>query len=231
MTRHHTPQRLTLDAILPYLRTKCVSKRNDGGRQVLAYCPAHDDRNHPSLSLTKKADGTLLWRCFAGCSQDAVREALERLAGVQPATARPIVPCRNAERQSATPQAQPLMLATLANAKGLDAERLRAWGLTDLQGGGVEIPYRNADGKQHAVRYRLALEGANRFRWRQGDTPICMVCGNCPNGATPTQSTCVRAKAILGRCGTRSCLRWGFRARACGNPSGGARWRRSTESC
>jgi len=231
MTRHHTPQRLTLDAILPYLRTKCVSKRNDGGRQVLAYCPAHDDRNHPSLSLTKKADGTLLWRCFAGCSQDAVREALERLAGVQPATARPIVPCRNAERQSATPQAQPLMLATLANAKGLDAERLRAWGLTDLQGGGVEIPYRNADGKQHAVRYRLALEGANRFRWRQGDTPICMVCGNCPNGSTLTLSTCVRAKAILGRCGTLSCLRWGFRARACGNPSGGARWRRSTESC
>ena len=90
MTRRHTPQLLTLDAILPHLRTKRISKRN-GERHVLACCPAHDDAN-PSLSLTEKADGTLLWKCFAGCSQDAVREALERLAGVQPATARPIAP-------------------------------------------------------------------------------------------------------------------------------------------
>jgi hypothetical protein len=90
MTRRHTPERLTLDAILPHLRTKRISKRN-GERHVLACCPAHDDAN-PSLSLTEKADGTLLWKCFAGCSQDAVREALERLAGIQPATARPIAP-------------------------------------------------------------------------------------------------------------------------------------------
>jgi hypothetical protein len=90
MTRRHTPQLLTLDAILPHLRKKRESKRN-GERHVLACCPAHDDTN-PSLSLTEKADGTLLWKCFAGCSQDAVREALEQLAGVQPATARPIAP-------------------------------------------------------------------------------------------------------------------------------------------
>ena len=82
MTRRHTPERLTLDAILPHLRTKRISKRN-GERHVLAHCPAHDDAN-PSLSLTEKADGTLLWKCFAGCSQDAVREALERLADTQP---------------------------------------------------------------------------------------------------------------------------------------------------
>jgi hypothetical protein len=90
MTRRHTPERLTLDAILPHLRTKRISKRN-GERHVLVCCPAHDDST-PSLSLTEKADGTLLWKCFAGCSQDAVREALERLAGIQPATARPIAP-------------------------------------------------------------------------------------------------------------------------------------------
>jgi hypothetical protein len=90
MTRRHTPERLTLDAILPNLRTKRISKRN-GERHVLACCPAHDDTN-PSLSLTEKADGTLLWKCFAGCSQDAVQRELERIAGVQPATARPIAP-------------------------------------------------------------------------------------------------------------------------------------------
>ena len=85
MTRRHTPQLLTLDAILPHLRTKRMSKRN-GERHVLAHCPAHDDAN-PSLSLTEK-----LWKCFAGCPQDAVQRELERIAGVQPATARPIAP-------------------------------------------------------------------------------------------------------------------------------------------
>jgi hypothetical protein len=39
MTRRHTPERLTLDAILPHLRTKRVSKRN-GERHVLAHCLA-----------------------------------------------------------------------------------------------------------------------------------------------------------------------------------------------
>ena len=169
MTRRHTPQLLTLDAILPHLRTKRVSKRN-GERHVLAHCPAHDDAN-PSLSLTEKADGTLLWKCFAGCSQDAVREALERLADTQPATARPIAPRRN-RQQPATAQAQPLTLAALADAKQLDAEKLIAWHVRELPDGGIEIPYLTREGEQHAVRYRLALEGDNRFRWRQGDTPI-----------------------------------------------------------
>jgi DNA-binding transcriptional ArsR family regulator len=170
MTRRHTPQLLTLDAILPHLRTKRISKRN-GERHVLAHCPAHDDST-PSLSLTEKADGTLLWKCFAGCSQDAVREALERLAGVQPATARPIAPRRNAGRQPATAQAQPLTLAALADAKQLDAEKLIAWHVRELPDGGIEILYLTREGELHAVQYRCALEGDNRFKWRKGDTPI-----------------------------------------------------------
>jgi len=170
MTRPYTPERLTLDAILPHLRTKRVSKRN-GERHVLAHCPAHDDAN-PSLSLTEKADGTLLWKCFAGCPQDAVQRELERIAGVQPATACPIAPRRNAGRQPATAQAQPLTLAALANAKRLDAEKLIAWHVRELPDGGIEILYLTREGELHAVRYRLALEGANRFRWRKDDTPI-----------------------------------------------------------
>jgi DNA-binding transcriptional ArsR family regulator len=169
MTRRHTPQLLTLDAILPHLRTKRVSKRN-GERHVLAHCPAHDDST-PSLSLTEKADGTLLWKCFAGCSQDAVREALERLAGVRPATARPIAPRRN-RQQPATAQAQPLTLAALADAKQLDAEKLIAWHVRELPDGGIEILYLTREGELHAVQYRYALEGDNRFKWRKDDTPI-----------------------------------------------------------
>jgi len=183
MTRRHTPQRLTLDAILPYLRTKRVSKRNDGGRQVLAYCPAHDDRNHPSLSLTEKADGTLLWKCFAGCSQDAVREALERLAGVQPATARPIAPRSGRTGQRGTTPYQPVRLAELADAKGLDAEKLRAWHVREIPAGhapeapygGLEIPHLLRDGALGAIKYRLTLEKVgelDRFKWRTGDPQI-----------------------------------------------------------
>lgn len=32
-----------------------------------ACCPAHDDHN-PSLSITKTSDGTLLLKCWAGCT-------------------------------------------------------------------------------------------------------------------------------------------------------------------
>jgi hypothetical protein len=179
MTPRHTPNRLTLDAILPHLRTKRVSKRN-GERHVLAHCPAHDDAN-PSLSLTEKADGTLLWKCFAGCSQEAVREALERLAGIQPATARPIAPRNGRTGKRSTPPYRPVRLAELAEYKQLDAEKLRAWHAHDIRYapeapyGGIAIPYRNANGDLHTIQYRLTKEkvnGVDRFRWRTGDTRI-----------------------------------------------------------
>jgi DNA-binding transcriptional ArsR family regulator len=176
MTRRHTPERLTLDAILPRLRTKRISKRN-GERHVLACCPAHDDST-PSLSLTEKADGTLLWKCFAGCSQDAVREALEQLARIQPATARPIAPRRRQQQQPASDapeMAQRLRnfgIAELADAKRLDAEKLIAWHVRELPDGGIEILYLTREGELHAVQYRYALEGDNRFKWRKDDTPI-----------------------------------------------------------
>jgi len=169
MTRRHTPQLLTLDAILPYLRTKRVSKRN-GERHVLAHCPAHDDQN-ASLSLTEKADGTLLWKCFAGCSQEAVRRELERLAGMERETAHPIPPSRRGETRETAEPLRTFGIAELADAKRLDAEKLRAWGLTDLPDGRIEIPYRDTNGNTVAIRYRLALDGANRFRWRKDDTP------------------------------------------------------------
>ena len=181
MTRPYTPNRLTLDAILPRLRTKRISKRN-GERHVLACCPAHDDTN-PSLSLTEKADGTLLWKCFAGCSQDAVREALERLAGIQPATARPIAPRNGRTGKRSTPPYRPVRLAELAEDKQLDAEKSRAWHAHDIPAGhapeapygGIAIPYRTREGELHAVQYRLTkeeVEGVDRFKWRRGDTPI-----------------------------------------------------------
>ena len=166
MTRRHTPH-LTLHQIIPHLHK--ARRLSDGS--YIACCPAHDD-SEPSLHLSESPDGTLLWKCFAGCPQDAVQRELERIAGVQPATARPIAPRRNAGRQPATAQAQPLTLAALADAKRLDAEKLIAWHVRELPDGGIEILYLTREGELHAVRYRLALEGDNRFKWRKGDTAI-----------------------------------------------------------
>jgi DNA-binding transcriptional ArsR family regulator len=170
MTRRHTPHRLSLNDIIPHLRK--ARRLPDGS--YMACCPAHDD-SEPSLHLSESPDGMLLWHCHAGCPQDAVQRELERIAGVRPATARPIAPRRNAGRQPATAQAQLLTLAALANAKRLDAEKLIAWHVRELPDGGIEIPYLTREGELHAVQYRLTkekVEGVDRFRWRQGDTPI-----------------------------------------------------------
>jgi len=49
-----------------------VASRN--GEKAMSYCPTHDDRNNPSLSL-KAENGRLLLHCFAGCCpEDIVSE-------------------------------------------------------------------------------------------------------------------------------------------------------------
>jgi hypothetical protein len=46
-----------------------VASRN--GEKAMSFCPAHDDRNNPSLSL-KAEDGKLLLNCFAGCHPEVI---------------------------------------------------------------------------------------------------------------------------------------------------------------
>ncbi len=46
------------------------------GSYGTAACPAHDDLM-PSLSITER-EGRILWRCHAGCEQEAVLDALRR---------------------------------------------------------------------------------------------------------------------------------------------------------
>src|SRR5215212_8750870 len=46
-----------------------VASRN--GEKAMCFCPAHDDRNSPSLSL-KAENGTLLLHCFAGCHPEDI---------------------------------------------------------------------------------------------------------------------------------------------------------------
>src|SRR5919112_6088409 len=46
-----------------------VASRN--GEKAMCFCPAHDDRNNPSLSL-KAENGRLLLHCFAGCEPEDI---------------------------------------------------------------------------------------------------------------------------------------------------------------
>ena len=167
MTRPYTPREL-LERIIPHLdKRKMRVRATKDGKQVMARCPFHDD-DEPSLSLTLR-NGKLLAYCFV-CGN--VYDRLLELIDIQPATARPIAPRRNAGRQPATAQAQLLTLAALADAKRLDAEKLIAWHVRELPDGGIEILYLTREGELHAVQYRYALEGDNRFKWRKGDTAI-----------------------------------------------------------
>ncbi|MEW6659173.1 MAG: winged helix-turn-helix domain-containing protein [Thermodesulfobacteriota bacterium] len=78
---------------------------------------------------------------------------------------------------AATPRNTPatplgLTLPELAEAKKLPVDFLKGLGLADkkVQGGfRVTIPYMNAGGEVTALRYRLSLDGSQRFMWRKGD--------------------------------------------------------------
>ena len=62
------------------------------GHYGLTFCPAHENRRTPALSLRDGEDGRLLAYCHAGCDYRAVLAALRQaghLAGHGPAPARP----------------------------------------------------------------------------------------------------------------------------------------------
>ena len=69
-----------------------------------------------------------------------------------------------------------LTLAQYAMAKGLPAHFLRALGAREIYLGGipaVAFSYKDAEGHETAVRFRVAINGTgNRFVWRKGSKPI-----------------------------------------------------------
>jgi hypothetical protein len=65
-------------------------------------------------------------------------------------------------------------LASYAKAKRLPIEFLRGAGLTDSKWRGVpavRMPYFDVAGAEVAVRYRIAVSGDDKFRWRKGNKP------------------------------------------------------------
>jgi hypothetical protein len=73
-------------------------------------------------------------------------------------------------RNGATPPAG-CRLADYAERKGLPIAFLQSWGLrevTYLGAPAIRTPYFGADGDEPVVRFRVAHDGGNRFRWRSG---------------------------------------------------------------
>ena len=54
--------------------------------EALVFCPAHDNRKTPALSLSLRS-GSVFWHCHAGCRQEDVTSALVKL-GILPKTKR-----------------------------------------------------------------------------------------------------------------------------------------------
>ena len=80
----------------------------------------------------------------------------------------------NPSNNGATVQHLGCTLAQYAESKGLPLDFLRGLGLTQItyfNSPAVRIPYLDESGAEVAVRFRLALEGENRFRWKSGAKP------------------------------------------------------------
>ena len=176
-------------------RLERVRRSGDGWA---ARCPSHEDQ-HPSLSIGVGDDGRVLLRCFGGCSAEKIVQALGlELSDLFPNT-RTISGDTSATPQhgSAKPHSStdfgvagggvaPLhadqgglracTLAAYAEAKGLPLDFLRGLHLTDAKYAGAEairIPYVNAEGEEQAVRFRIAIDGEDKFRWKKR-SKVCL---------------------------------------------------------
>lgn len=129
-------------------------------------CPAHEDRR-ASLSVDEGDDGRVLLRCHAGCTVEEILAAL-RLEK------RDLFPERGWRTPSgtrATRQHSGCALAEYAAAKRLPADFLGALGIAEityLRRPAVRIPYLTESGAEDAVRFRVSLDGDDKFRWKAG---------------------------------------------------------------
>jgi hypothetical protein len=168
-----------------------VASRN--GEKAMCFCPAHDDRISPSLSL-KTENGKLLLHCFAGCRpEDIVSEIGLQMKDlfseggggsfIPPNTptrlhAQSENPHANGQSERARGDARfehGCTLKEYSEVKKLPIDFLRGLGLRDvtyLEKPAVRIPYPDEVGQEMAVRFRVSMDGSEKFRWRSGDKPL-----------------------------------------------------------
>jgi hypothetical protein len=159
-----------IDSLLELLDS--VSRSGDGWS---AACPAHDDSRN-SLSVGLGEDDRVLVHCHAGCqAEEIVAQLGLSLADLFPDTGRRDSASRGSGATVQQPSGEGLQLADYAAAKGLAEQFLRSLGVADLSYNShpaIRIPYLGLDGGEQAVRFRLALDGDDRFRWKKGSKPL-----------------------------------------------------------
>jgi hypothetical protein len=159
----------------------CAASARKG--QGLTHCAAHDDAN-PSLNVDMK-DGLPLVHCFAGCTQEAVIDALRKL-GLWPGGGEGYTSPENASNLR-TP---PYTLEMYAAEKCLPIAYLRRRGLTEItfdgskavrtpfldeQGEVVTAQFRTATGKRFKKGSRTCLYGLDLLpRYRRSPTSITL---------------------------------------------------------
>jgi hypothetical protein len=213
-----------------------VASRN--GERAMCFCPAHDDRNNPSLSI-KAENGTLLLHCFAGCQpEDIVSEMgldMKDLfaEGGGGSSIPPRTPARlhaqdgkahtNGQNGRARYDARfghGCTLGDYSKEKKLPEDFLRGLSLRDvtyLEKPAVRIPYPNEQGQEVAVRFRVSMNGTEKFRWRSGDKPL-------PYGLTLLDEARKAAYVVLVEGESDAHTLWHHEVPALGIP-GASNWR------
>jgi hypothetical protein len=147
------------------------------GAGYTAKCPAHDDGSRNSLSVCESGTGAILIHCFAGCSVEAIVAAkgLAMRDLFDMPNDGPRGPTRMA-KDPPTDDGGGLTLKAYAAAKALPIASVKGWGVVETSSVPpytpcLKVPYHDVDGNVAAVRWRLALTGPGRFKWRKGDSP------------------------------------------------------------
>jgi hypothetical protein len=144
------------------------------GKGWIAQCPGHEDA-HPSLSITEGTDGRVLLHCHAGCRPEQIAEAVAlTMADLFTAREEGGPQGFGIRLVHSNSQSHGLTVNAYAAAKQLPVEFLTALGLSDchVPGPAVRIPYRTEGDQVGAVQFRSAMDGRDRFRWKNGSKPI-----------------------------------------------------------
>ena len=141
-----------------------VGEYTKSGKSFKARCPAHEDRS-PSLSIGAAEDGTVLLKCHAGCSAEAVVKALgldmrDLFPSAEDATHR-----KPAKSPKGKGKSFPTAAAAVAELERRLGPRSARWTYEDATREPVAVVVRwdNADGK--TFRPVAKIDG----NWRIGD--------------------------------------------------------------
>jgi hypothetical protein len=162
-----------------------ITRPPNGNGEALAWCPWHADKAGGNPSLTINVHKGIAW-CFP-CDRGGLEELakawglVEGGGGSRTANDRARAHSFNSgqsekrERaRNARVHTQGCTLKAYAEAKKIPISFLRGVGVKEVYYLGepaLQIPYPTFDSSPGPVRYRTALSGDDKFRWRKGDKP------------------------------------------------------------